>query len=410
MAQPPKDHQARPQSEQKANEALERANRITLNQLTLRLERDPTLDLTDILVQQATSYPKLRKSLAEAALGQSLSEPTAALGHKPPSHTAGSNLKVSGKVQIAHPLHLKIAEFLAPPDLAVQDLARQKATQELGERTVVTLNKAIEKGKVLHSLGSTHVLHLGSSIVVKIGPSIDLSHIKTLQFVKSLDPRFPAPEVLGALKTTQRMYLFMSLAEGVCLEKVWTRLTAPQKSAIQSQLSTILRVLRQIPAPRPSVMLGSVSGRCRDARRGEERAASVPIKSEAEFNDFLFSVPGRTQSPWIRLVRSSMREDHRIVMTHGDLHPRNIMVTWDGCTATDARAEAPSAQTRLRITSILDWDLSGWYPEYWEFVKALNTIGQKGPMSDWAGYLPSGAIGTWISEYAIDTLISRWIG
>ena len=97
--------------------------------------------------------------------------------------------------------------------------------------------------------------------------------------------------------------------------------------------------------------------------RRAERAASVPITSEAGFNDTLFTEAGRTKIPWARRIRSSMRENHPIVMTHGDLHPGNIMVTWDGCTSTGACSEAPDSQTSLRITSILDWELSGWYPE-----------------------------------------------
>ena len=43
---------------------------------------------------------------------------------------------------------------------------------------------------------------------------------------------------------------------------------------------------------------------------------------------------------------------HRIVFSHGDLRPANIIVK-DG-----------------HITGIIDWELGGWYPEYWEFVKA----------------------------------------
>jgi aminoglycoside phosphotransferase (APT) family kinase protein len=39
------------------------------------------------------------------------------------------------------------------------------------------------------------------------------------------------------------------------------------------------------------------------------------------------------------------------VFTHGDLAPRNIIVK-DG-----------------KIAALLDWEVSGWYPEYWEYVK-----------------------------------------
>ena len=39
------------------------------------------------------------------------------------------------------------------------------------------------------------------------------------------------------------------------------------------------------------------------------------------------------------------------VFTHGDVAPRNIMVDQDAC-----------------ITGIIDWELAGWYPDYWEYM------------------------------------------
>ncbi|KAF7512001.1 hypothetical protein GJ744_002714 [Endocarpon pusillum] len=128
-----------------------------------------------------------------------------------------------------------------------------------------------------------------------------------------------------------------------------------------------------------------MSSRCTDVRR-KERTASFLISNEAKYNDFLCSDSQRTQSQWIKLVRNSMRDDHRIVMTHSDLHPRNIMVTWEGCIPSSAQSQVPNAETPIRITSLLDREFSGWYPEYWEFVKALNTIGHRDPMSDWVEY------------------------
>ena len=110
------------------------------------------------------------------------------------------------------------------------------------------------------------------------------------------------------------------------------------------------------------------------------------------------------------MIRSFMRDDHAIVMTHGDLHPRNIMVIWDGATSINGHSDPENERRDVRISSIIDWEMMGWYPDYWEFVKALNTIGQKSTLFDWCDYLPTNAIGTWPIEYAIDTLISRWLG
>ncbi|KAI0393458.1 hypothetical protein F5Y17DRAFT_458920 [Xylariaceae sp. FL0594] len=59
-----------------------------------------------------------------------------------------------------------------------------------------------------------------------------------------------------------------------------------------------------------------------------------------------------------------LRTDHRVVLSHCDLAPRNIMVQ-DGT-----------------ITGLIDWEFCGWYPEYWEYVKFFQ---RSGP--DWLAYV-----------------------
>ena len=55
-------------------------------------------------------------------------------------------------------------------------------------------------------------------------------------------------------------------------------------------------------------------------------------------------------------VVNSHRQHYATKFTHGDFAPRNIMVKRDGT-----------------ITAIIDWDSAGWFPEYWEYTKAMFT-------------------------------------
>ncbi|KFH40560.1 hypothetical protein ACRE_087470 [Hapsidospora chrysogenum ATCC 11550] len=147
-----------------------------------------------------------------------------------------------------------------------------------------------------------------------------------------------------------------------------------------------------------------VSGRCKDMRRFP-RETEGPIRDEVQFSDFLCRQARRTETPWIRMVRSMMSDYHRLAMTHGDLHPRNIMARWEA-----GQKGQPEDQEHLCITALLDWELGGWYPEHWEFVKALSTVDLRGPLTDWCDYLPTEAIGRWPVEFSIDLFISRWLG
>jgi aminoglycoside phosphotransferase (APT) family kinase protein len=80
-------------------------------------------------------------------------------------------------------------------------------------------------------------------------------------------------------------------------------------------------------------------------------------------------------------------------MTHGDLQPGNIIVLQD------------SISGAIKISGIIDWEMGGWYPEYWDIVKALNTHGSDDD-SDWWLKLASMPLFTaYRAEIAIDHLV-----
>jgi hypothetical protein len=116
------------------------------------------------------------------------------------------------------------------------------------------------------------------------------------------------------------------------------------------------------------------------------RHSTSTIHSEDEFNDFLLTSPHtRTAPNRVRWLRSMLRTDHRIVFTHGDFHPRNIMVVdmHDPHAAVGATSD-----TDIEVSGIIDWDTSGFYPEYWEELKALNTRSPCDPSDWWEHLLP----------------------
>jgi len=63
-----------------------------------------------------------------------------------------------------------------------------------------------------------------------------------------------------------------------------------------------------------------------------------------------------------------------MVFTHGDVAPRNIMVDEVG-----------------NITGILDWEKSGWYPDYWEYVY----VHSYGSDIDWRNWMDQTAPERW---------------
>ncbi|KAF8247890.1 hypothetical protein K440DRAFT_643505 [Wilcoxina mikolae CBS 423.85] len=309
-------------------------------------------------------------------------------------------LQAKSNVQIIQPLHDKILHLLS---LHCDTI---KKNDSLPCAAVSELNAILAESTVIWQLGSSAVLGLSHDVAVKIGYSIDYGYISTMNYIKENASGVPTPDMYGVLAAKNRTYLFMSRIHGVSLDKLWAGMSHTQKASIQYQLESVFQSLRAIPGPTLEdgcpTLGGGCPRRCKDMRR-HERVATVPIVNEEQFNDFLIETDGRkTVGLRAKMIRSFLRSDHRIVMTHGDLHPRNIIVT------VGQREEVQEDEGDVKVVGLIDWETCGWYPEYWEFVKALSTLSSRDGLDDWWDYLPT-AIGRWPGEYAIDEMLSRYV-
>jgi len=387
-------------------EARSLANEATLSQLTSMVSHDSAADISEVLKREATAYPRLVDELAEAFNSSPVDE-THNKDPQPSVATGLLDLPVDGSVKVTHTLDRSVLGLIHAT--AECDEIRSHIPKEVA----AAFNQLIRGGEILFQLHDTFVIELGPSHVVKVAQSLDPDHIDNIQYVATHVPGLPIPHCLGVLRSDQRTHLFMSRATGTTLESVWSDLSATQKTSVQKQLNPLFRLLRSPTTEdsRSGVRLGSfTSGLCKDLRR-TQRISSAPLRTEAEFNDFLLQHPKKTVTPWVKMLRSSMKDDHRIVMTHGDLHPRNIMVTLDDDQAVPVQSGVMYTQHKVvRVSSIIDWEAAGWYPESWEFVKAVRMIDPRGPLSDWIDFLPTDAIGYFPMEFSIDRLLDQWLG
>jgi len=144
----------------------------------------------------------------------------------------------------------------------------------------------------------------------------------------------------------------MEFVDGECLEESWPSMNSEQKTCIASQLRDILTVMRS--APLDQCKIGGFDGPVRDCRVFSDYVGG-PFGSKAEFNGFVLDFLRGTPVPIRKTLTGALgSSDHRVVFTHGDLAPRNIVVK-DGC-----------------VQALLDWEYAGWYPEYWEYVKFFD--------------------------------------
>ena len=169
--------------------------------------------------------------------------------------------------------------------------------------------------------------------------------------------KLPVPHLYGAEKTLDgKTQIRMGYVEGQTLKKLWPDMSTDQKRDIAQQLRGILNTMRSIPPP-PGLVGACGGGEIRDTRVYHTHRSPAP-RDESGFNTYLLSALFKGTPPGIRnAFMKSLRTNHRIVLTHCDISPRNIIVRYG------------------KIKGLIDWEDAGWYPEYWEYVKFFQRSG-----------------------------------
>ncbi|KAH7108679.1 hypothetical protein B0J13DRAFT_591343 [Dactylonectria estremocensis] len=236
----------------------------------------------------------------------------------------------------------------------VQDLLRSSNLSE-------ALIKLLHQSDILYgtNCATSMVLKISTTIAVKITHAEAITEYHSLSHLQEHLPTFPAPRPHGLLR-------FCGMAQ----------LDETQKAAISSQLDALFSELRSLPLS-DGAPLGDIQGKgCKDIRR-DIRINSNPIWDEETFRDFIFTGSKMASPVYIRLLRDLM----------------------------------PTSSTKLnmghdktcKVAAVIDWEASGFYPEYWESVKMTNNLTPR-DRNDWYMYLPASLS---LRQYPIQWLVDR---
>lgn len=149
----------------------------------------------------------------------------------------------------------------------------------------------------------------------------------------------------------------MEEVPGISLDKVVDQLSDDKLTALASQLKSFL----DLPHHQT---IGSVDGGAfRTLLVRDRYQPQQPFHTVAEFNNFLGALYGQCViTPEVFAEHmSNLPTGDSIRFTHGDLVPKNIMVDAEG----------------VRITGIIDWGNSGFYPSYWEYCRMHDANSDK---------------------------------
>lgn len=201
---------------------------------------------------------------------------------------------------------------------------------------------------VLYKQLTRKVVLTADNVVVKSGEHISVSEAEAMKVAARAD--IPVPQLLGTSQTERETSIRMSYIRGETLEKVWPNLSEQQRQDIAAQIRDILIKMRSLTPPEG--FIGSCDGTGVWDTRAHFTYDGPVCRDEAEFNGCLSSsLAAKTPEMLRRAFCGQLGTGHGVVFTHGDLAPRNIMIEGG------------------RVTGLMDWEESAWYPAYWEVVK-----------------------------------------
>ncbi|OAA78873.1 Protein kinase-like domain protein [Akanthomyces lecanii RCEF 1005] len=237
--------------------------------------------------------------------------------------------------------------------------------------------------EILYKSGKRKVVLGQGQTVVKSGAEIRPAEAAALRFASGAG--IPAPLLHDVFTDNGIVAIRMEYVPGQTLDKLWPSMSLGQKRNIADQLHQILKQMRELEPPPNYIGCCDGTG-IRDTRVRFTYYGPV-CNDEVQFNEYLESTLFRQISSMLRTsLRGQLRTGHRIVFTHGDLAPRNIVVQ-DG-----------------RISGIVDWEESGWYPEYWELVKFF----ERPTEGDWKEYADAIFPTLYPAELVTYTAMSKW--
>ncbi|KAH8433372.1 uncharacterized protein LDX57_011006 [Aspergillus melleus] len=198
------------------------------------------------------------------------------------------------------------------------------------------------------------------NLVVKFGPFVTAVEALNLWMVRHIfHDKVPVPDVFGwRIDDRGSGFIYMELIPGPTIHDCYDTLTDGQKQTICDQLREVLKTLRQLRQDPEDQFVGSINRQHLSDYVFIDQPRGGPFPSVEAFNDwFALLHQLRFQHRYEDPNRCLLPDNRDITFTHTDLHRGNIIIT---------------SFNPLQI-AIVDWQQSGWYPDYWEYCKLLYT-------------------------------------
>ncbi|KDQ07007.1 hypothetical protein BOTBODRAFT_88634, partial [Botryobasidium botryosum FD-172 SS1] len=171
----------------------------------------------------------------------------------------------------------------------------------------------------------------------------------------------PVPRVLGIELAehddegkNEIAHLTMEFIEGDPWNTAWPKMSEAHRASVVGQVRGFVAELRALPQPHPG-WIDSCSGGPAMDHRVEYGDLFGPIASVSLFHDFLLQRFERHTNKTAEGRQANLKDHYPVVFSHADLSANHILID----------------PTAGKVVGIIDWEMAGFWPDYWEYRKAL---------------------------------------
>lgn len=201
---------------------------------------------------------------------------------------------------------------------------------------------------------SSRIINVGFGQYVKTKATAN--EVMAMRYVRA-NTRIPIPKVYGAWtwpgKFTGRCYVLMEKIPGITLERLWPKLKRSQRMKIARRLASYIHELRKVQQPVASsgTVSSFIGGPLDDDGlnpvyyHSKDWFETVEAFVDNILCPIAWEKPYDTSKEKAILLQRTNRE---LVLTHGDLTMRNIIVDPES----------------LKIKGLIDWATAAYLPRY----------------------------------------------
>ncbi|KAM3557258.1 hypothetical protein ARSEF4850_005156 [Beauveria asiatica] len=202
--------------------------------------------------------------------------------------------------------------------------------------------------------GFTSVYELPLGLFAKRCDRSDDNEPAALALLEKYAPDVPAPLLIDKFQDLDNVkWMISTKLPGTVTMATIFRMSYPQRREFVRDLAAVIKQINDIPNNTGRFICGAGGGRIYDWRCAMANGCG-PFDTEEAFTRHL------SRDSYVEdAIPSAFNTKHRSVFTHSDLHTCNIL------------------RHNGRLTGIVDWESSGFMPEYWDFTKVMRITKNK---------------------------------